>query len=346
MEGELLAEIQGNVPTSWATKYLGQDHLGTTRLVMNASGSGDGVVSSRHDYYPFGEELPGRGMNYGDPLLLVKYTGHERDVETELDFMQARYYGGRSGRFLSADGPLVDQEVGDPQSWNLYSYVRNSPLIFADPTGNDCVYLNGSGTAVDGVNNQINSNQCGNTGGFWVDGTVTDARFAHGSLILSGTTDGLDRTQSSFALGPDPGLLALQRGARATARVVNTLAAVTLSFVAGAGIVATVPGAVVSPAFIPEIFNFAGKQAARAALQNMGLPAAQAAAAIAAVARATSTSSIQVMRQGQNLIVQISRTGRNGYQVIESVIDQAGGKQVVQKAYDAAHTLVHFDPKK
>jgi hypothetical protein len=128
--------------------------------------------------------------------------------------------------------------------------------------------------------------------------------------------------------------------------VVNTLAAVTLSFVAGAGIVATVPGAVVSPAFIPEIFNFAGKQAARAALQNMGLPAAQAAAAIAAVARATSTSSIQVMRQGQNLIVQISRTGRNGYQVIESVIDQAGGKQVVQKAYDAAHTLVHFDPKK
>jgi RHS repeat-associated protein len=135
LDGELLAEIQGTVLSSWETKYLGQDHLGTTRLVMKASGSGDGVVGSRHDYYPFGEELPGRGMNYGDPLLLVKYTGHERDNETGLDFMQARYYGGGIGRFLSPDGPLVDQEVGDPQSWNLYSYVRNSPMILIDPTG-------------------------------------------------------------------------------------------------------------------------------------------------------------------------------------------------------------------
>jgi RHS repeat-associated protein len=135
LDGELLAEIQGAVPSSWETKYLGQDHLGTTRLVMKASGSGDGVVGSRHDYYPFGEELPGRGLNYGDPLLLVKYTGHERDNETGLDFMQARYYGGGIGRFLSPDGPLLDQEVGDPQSWNLYSYVRNSPMGMVDPTG-------------------------------------------------------------------------------------------------------------------------------------------------------------------------------------------------------------------
>jgi RHS repeat-associated protein len=68
-------------------------------------------------------------------MLLVKYTGHERDNETGLDFMQARYYGGGIGRFLSPDGPLVDQEVGDPQSWNLYSYVRNSPMGMVDPTG-------------------------------------------------------------------------------------------------------------------------------------------------------------------------------------------------------------------
>ena len=31
--------------------------------------------------------------------------------------------------------PDVDQTPGDPQSWNLYSYVRNNPLRFVDPSG-------------------------------------------------------------------------------------------------------------------------------------------------------------------------------------------------------------------
>lgn len=39
------------------------------------------------------------------------------------------------GRFMSPDAP-VDQHPADPQSWNLYSYVRNNPLILLDPSGN------------------------------------------------------------------------------------------------------------------------------------------------------------------------------------------------------------------
>jgi hypothetical protein len=31
--------------------------------------------------------------------------------------------------------PGVDQSAGDPQSWNLFGYVRNNPLRFVDPTG-------------------------------------------------------------------------------------------------------------------------------------------------------------------------------------------------------------------
>jgi uncharacterized protein RhaS with RHS repeats len=38
------------------------------------------------------------------------------------------------GRFMSPDAP-VDQHPADPQSWNLYSYVRNNPLTLTDPTG-------------------------------------------------------------------------------------------------------------------------------------------------------------------------------------------------------------------
>ena len=43
------------------------------------------------------------------------------------------------GRFLNPDQTLVDQYPEDPQSWNLYSYVRNSPLRFSDPSGRKCI---------------------------------------------------------------------------------------------------------------------------------------------------------------------------------------------------------------
>lgn len=40
---------------------------------------------------------------------------------------------------MTPDEPLQDQLAHDPQSWNLYSYVRNNPLSNTDPTGSRCV---------------------------------------------------------------------------------------------------------------------------------------------------------------------------------------------------------------
>jgi len=60
-----------------------------------------------------------------------------------LDYFGARYYSGAQGRFTSPDEPLFDQYAGDPQSWNLYTYARNNPLQYIDPTGRGCVVVNG-----------------------------------------------------------------------------------------------------------------------------------------------------------------------------------------------------------
>ena len=46
----------------------------------------------------------------------------------------ARYYGSSMGRFTSPDDGS-DQNPFNPQSWNLYSYGRNNPLIGTDPDG-------------------------------------------------------------------------------------------------------------------------------------------------------------------------------------------------------------------
>jgi len=124
------------------TCYLVGDHLGSTRLVVNESGS----VVARHDYLPFGEEIAagsaGRGVQWGagNDSVNQKFTGKERDQETGLDFFGARYYGSALGRFTSPDpvtGTLV--HVIDPQRWNMYAYVRNNPLAFTDPDGRDAI---------------------------------------------------------------------------------------------------------------------------------------------------------------------------------------------------------------
>jgi RHS repeat-associated protein len=65
------------------------------------------------------------------------FTGKERDAESGNDYFGARYYGSNLGRFVSPDDGS-DQSPDDPQSWNLYSYVRNNPLINTDPDGHGC----------------------------------------------------------------------------------------------------------------------------------------------------------------------------------------------------------------
>lgn len=69
-----------------------------------------------------------------------KFTGKERDGESGMDDFGARYYASYMGRFMIPDWAAKATSVpyasfGDPQSLNLYSYVRNHPTVTVDPSG-------------------------------------------------------------------------------------------------------------------------------------------------------------------------------------------------------------------
>lgn len=71
------------------------------------------------------------------------YTNHEQTDASGLIYMQARFYLPMYGRFGSPD-PARDQHFELTQSWNIYSYVRNSPTMQVDPTGLATYYLDGN----------------------------------------------------------------------------------------------------------------------------------------------------------------------------------------------------------
>jgi len=133
----LAAEVDGPA----RTLHYHLDHLGTPRVI---TGSG-GAVVSEHTYHAFGREATDPAQDT-EPR---KFTGHERDANT-LDYMHARYYNPEWGRFLSVD-PAQDSDPLDPQSWNLYAYVRNNPVNATDPDGEATVIVGaGIGAAIGG----------------------------------------------------------------------------------------------------------------------------------------------------------------------------------------------------
>jgi RHS repeat-associated protein len=141
--GSLVAEYNSGTRSSplCTTCFVTSDHLGSTRLVTSQTGTAVG----RHDYFPFGDEIPngidGRTSLWGAADTVVqKFTGKERDQETGLDYFGARYYGSALGRFTSPDWsaapvPVPYAKLNNPQSLNLYTYVLNNPLSANDPTG-------------------------------------------------------------------------------------------------------------------------------------------------------------------------------------------------------------------
>jgi RHS repeat-associated protein len=147
------------------------DHLGSPRVITDKSGN----VISRRDFMPFGEEIyagvGGRNTNqkyanFGSDNIRKRYTGYEKDDETQLDFAEARMYQNKHGRFTAVDPLMGSASPGNPQTFNRYSYTGNNPINYTDPSGLDyyrdkdgnLVYFEGS-AAHDGYTNITTAGQ-------------------------------------------------------------------------------------------------------------------------------------------------------------------------------------------
>jgi RHS repeat-associated protein len=126
-------------------RYVHPDHLGSTNVVTDASGS----IAQLLDYFPYGTS---RVSSTTYPTNEKRqYIGQYSDTGTGLNYLNARYYNALQGQFLSEDpvflvlgtpqAETLSQQrtaylLSDPQQINAYSYSRDNPILHKDPSGN------------------------------------------------------------------------------------------------------------------------------------------------------------------------------------------------------------------
>ena len=123
--------IPMSVSYNGTTYYYATNLQGDVTAILNASGSP--VVSYTYDAW--GKPLTVTGslattLGTHNPL---RYRGYVYDTETELYYLQSRYYNPDTGRFLNADA-FTSTGQGFTGN-NMFAYCGNNPVNRSDPTG-------------------------------------------------------------------------------------------------------------------------------------------------------------------------------------------------------------------
>lgn len=119
--------------------YKNGDKSEYTYYTQNAHGdvvnltNANGEVTKTYKYDAFGVE---KNIDENDTNAF-RYCGEYYDKETATVYLRARNYNPGTGRFISRDSYLGRRS--DPLSLNLYTYCRNNPLRYIDPSGHDAV---------------------------------------------------------------------------------------------------------------------------------------------------------------------------------------------------------------
>ena len=109
-------------PNDWTNYTFHHDHINSITALTGHSGA----IEETNTYDTFGSPLIVHISGAANDLL---FTGREFDPSTGLYYYRARYYDPDIGRFLSEDPLGFEADI------NFYTYVRNNPVNFNDPSG-------------------------------------------------------------------------------------------------------------------------------------------------------------------------------------------------------------------
>ncbi len=108
------------------TRYQIGNHLGSPSLEVDDRAQ----IISYEEYYPYGSTSYQAVRNQTETKR-YRYIGKERDEESALVYIDARYYPPWIGRWINCD------PIGLTDCLNLYAFTRANPLTFIDPTGTE-----------------------------------------------------------------------------------------------------------------------------------------------------------------------------------------------------------------
>ena len=139
--GEVVAFREGNATPPVTLLWSHPDQVASTHKTVSAGTPP--ALFSENRYMPFGEDRYSTAAQSRTKRL---YTGqHLEDgiqgYEDELGlyYYNARYYDPQLSRFISPDDLVPDPS--DPQDLNRYSYAKNNPIRYNDPSGHCPVCL-------------------------------------------------------------------------------------------------------------------------------------------------------------------------------------------------------------
>ncbi len=201
LQDRLIAEYNAS---TGVLHYVHTDALGSPVVKSTDTQPAAEVAGSRrwHEPYGFTELLT---------TSSVGFTGHFQDRETELVYMQQRYYDPIAGRFLSVDPVVTDAKTGS--FFNRYEYAESNPFKYIDPDGRtaDCTGTRIAGGCAQGGG--VAFSLSGSSTHYGDGGASSQASRANGGGVAGNglqPNSGASRTWGSYLPGTEAGDSAAQ----------------------------------------------------------------------------------------------------------------------------------------